>query len=92
MRGEGAHLFQVVQQVHVQEVDILACGDLDRRLFYVVLQLTDDLGLGGGGHIESALGTGHLGAQRFTGAGLASLPRGGVSLSPVPRSPALAGT
>lgn len=76
----GAHLFQVVQQIHVQEVDILACGDLDRRLFYVVLQLTDDLGLGGGGLIESAFPDRPPGSPEAHGGG-AGLSSKGRSLT-----------
>lgn len=41
--GRGAHFLQIIQQVHVQQVDVLARSDLHRGLFDVVLQLPNDL-------------------------------------------------
>lgn len=41
--GRGAHFLQIIQQVHVQQVDVLARSDLHRGLFDVVLQLANDL-------------------------------------------------
>lgn len=41
--AKGRYLLQVVQQLFVQRVDVLAGGDLDHGLFNVVLQLADNL-------------------------------------------------
>lgn len=41
--GRGAHFLQIIQQVHVEQVDVLARSDLHRGLFDVVLQLPNDL-------------------------------------------------
>lgn len=41
--AKGLYLLQVIQQLFVQRVDVLAGGDLDHGLFNVVLQLADNL-------------------------------------------------
>lgn len=88
--GEGTHFLQIIQQVHVQLVDVLACGDLDHRLFDVVLQLADDLGAARERTESAEAGRQGLGCRSCSPSPAPPLPRSPArrEAPPLPRSPA----